>query len=145
MIIIKQPQTKEDFKVYYALRYHVLRESLGLAKGTEKDDYEPISIHYMAVDDKTHEVLGVVKLFEKSAGIGQFSHLAVLEEHRSKGTGHLLIQTVEDKSRELGYHALGTLTRLTATEFYEKCGYICKGLATVLFGRIQMMWMEKEL
>jgi len=36
MIIIKSPQTRDEFKAYYALRYHVLREPLGLPHGTEK-------------------------------------------------------------------------------------------------------------
>ncbi len=56
--------TREDFKAYYALRYRVLREPWGYPKGTEKDDYEPISEHFMAVNEKG-EVAGVVKLYEK--------------------------------------------------------------------------------
>jgi N-acetylglutamate synthase-like GNAT family acetyltransferase len=145
MVVIRSPKTKEEFKAYYALRFHVLREPLGQHPGSEKDDYEPISIHYMAVDDKTNEIVGVIKLFEKEPGIGQFSHVAVAEAYQHKGVGRLLIDTVEQKSRELHYRKLGTLTRLTATGFYERCGYKPMGITGVLFGRLQMMWMEKEL
>lgn len=145
MIIIRSPQTKGEFKAYYALRYHILREPLGQHPGSEKDDYEPISIHFMAVDDQTHEIVGVVKLFEKDPGIGQFSHLAVAEAYQRKGIGRMLIDAVEQKAREIGYHKLGTLTRLTATGFYERCGYKPIGITGVLFGKLQMMWMEKDL
>lgn len=145
MIIIKSPQTREEFKAYYALRYHVLREPLGLPHGTEKDDYEPLSHHYMAMDDATGQVVGCVKLFEKEPGVGQFSHIAVSETHQHKGIGRLLIAEVEAKSRELGFTKLGTLTRLTATTFYEKCGYRSIGITGTLYGRLQMMWMEKDL
>jgi GNAT superfamily N-acetyltransferase len=145
MIQIKHPQTREEFKAYYALRYHVLREPLGLPHGTEKDDYEPLSIHYMAVDDSNGQVVGCVKLFEKEPGVGQFSHIAVAEAYQHKGIGRQLIDAVEAKAREVGYTRLGTLTRLTATSFYEKCGYRPIGITGTLYGRLQMMWMEKDL
>ncbi len=145
MIAIRTPKTKEDFKAYYALRYHVLREPLGQPHGSEKDDYEPISEHYMAVDDNTGQIVGAVKLFEKEPGVGQFSHLAVAEACQGQGIGRKLIDTVEARARTLGYSKLGTLTRLTATGFYEKCGYQPMGITGVLFGKLQMMWMEKNL
>jgi N-acetylglutamate synthase-like GNAT family acetyltransferase len=145
MIAIRTPKTKEDFKAYYALRYHVLREPLGQPHGSEKDDYEPISEHYMAVDDSTGQIIGAVKLFEKEPGVGQFSHLAVAEACQGQGIGRQLIDTVEARARTLGYSKLGTLTRLTATGFYEKCGYRPIGITGVLFGKLQMMWMEKNL
>lgn len=144
-IIIKQPTTKQEFKALYALRYHVLRESLGLPKGSEKDDFEPISAHFIAVDNSTNEIVGNVKLFEKSTGIGQFSHLAVAENQQGKGIGKMLVEAVENKARELKYHTIGTLTRLTATDFYQKCGYEKVGISGSLFGKLQMMWMEKKI
>lgn len=145
MFTIITPRTKEEFKAYYNLRYRVLREPLGQPHGTEKDDYEPISLHYMAVDSDTNEVVGTIKLFEKDAGIGQFSHLAIDPRHQKQGIGRALIATVEAKARELGYRQLGTLTRLTATGFYERCGYTRGGITEVMFGKLQMMWMEKTL
>jgi N-acetylglutamate synthase-like GNAT family acetyltransferase len=145
MIVIKSPQTKEEFKTYYSLRYRVLREPLGQPRGTEKDDYEPISTHYMAVDDETNEILGVVKLFEKSPGVAQFSHIAVADSTQKKGVGRMMVDFVEQKARQQGYKKMGTLTRLTATGFYERCGYKPMGITGVLFGKLQMMWMEKDL
>ena len=64
---------------------------------------------------------------------------------RGLGIGRALIATVEAKARELGYKQLGTLTRLTATGFYERCGYTRGGITEVMFGKLQMMWMEKTL
>ena len=84
MYTIKTPKTRDDFKAYYALRYKVLREPFGYPKGTEKDDYEPISEHFMAVSEKG-EVVGVAKLYEKAEGVGHVSHLAVAPEYQHKG------------------------------------------------------------
>ncbi len=146
MIIITTPKSKEEFKAYYALRYRVLREPFGLPKGTEKDDYEPISLHFIAVDDrKPEEIIGAVKMFEKAPGIAQFSHLAVNENHQGQGIGRLLVDTVEEHARQMGYKIIGTSTRLTATGFYEKLGYRVIGVDYLMIGRMQTVWMEKEL
>src|SRR5512133_1559651 len=121
MFTIKTPTTHDDFKAYYALRYKVLREPWGHPKGTEKDDYEPISEHFMAVNDKG-TVVGVAKLYEKAEGIGYISHLAVAPEYQHKGIGHLLLQTVEGRARERGFHTIGTMARVTATAYFERYG-----------------------
>jgi N-acetylglutamate synthase-like GNAT family acetyltransferase len=145
MIIIKKPVSREDFKAYYAVRFRVLREPFGQAKGTEKDDFEPISQHFMAIDDQTGEIVGCVKLFEKESGVGQFSHMAVLESRQHQGVGHVLIDAVEKVAGEKGYKTLGAMSRLTSTKFFEKFGYRVKGLPAHYFGTTQVVWMEKSL
>lgn len=145
MIVITVPETKEDFKKYYALRYHVLRKPIGQVKGTEKDDYEPISHHYQAIDDQTGEIIGVIKLYEKEPGVAQFSHIAVDEHHQHQGIGRMLVEHVEKQARELGFHSIGSVTRVTASEFYKRCGYQVKGYSSPLFDRIPTFWMEKDL
>lgn len=144
MITIKSPVTRDDFKAYYALRYKVLREPWGHPKGTEKDDYEPISEHFMAVNEKG-EVVGVAKLYEKSAGVGHISHLAVAGEFQHKGVGHLLVQTVEARARERGFRSIGSMARVTATKFFERYGYRVTGIPSLHLGTTHLVWMEKEL
>ncbi len=145
MPIIKTPTTREEFKAYYALRYKVLREPWGHPKGTEKDDYEPISEHFMAVDEQTGEVLGVIKLYEKAPGVGNISHLAVLTSYQHKGIGMSLVEAVEKRARERGFKTLGTMSRVTATAYFEKHGYRIAGIPAPHLGTIHLVWMEKEL
>lgn len=145
MSIIRTPKNRDEFKAYYALRYKVLREPWGHPKGTEKDDYEPISEHFMAVDERTAEILGVIKLFEKAPGVGQVSHLAVATEYQHKGIGKFLIETVEKRAHERGFTTLGAMTRSTATTYFEKYGYHVAGVSTLYLGTTHLIWMEKEL
>jgi len=144
MSTIKVPITHDDFKAYYALRYKVLSEPWGHPKGTEKDDYEPISEHFMAVDENQN-VVGVVKLYEKSAEVGYVSHLAVAVEHQHKGIGHLLLKTVEQRARERNFKIIGTMTRVTATKYFEKAGFRIAGMPTPHLGTTHLVWMEKAL
>ena len=144
MYTIKTPKTREDFKAYYALRYRVLREPYGYPKGTEKDDYEPISEHFMVVNEKG-DVAGVVKLFEKSEQVGHISHLAVAPEHQHKGIGHLLLQSVEQRARERGFKIIGTTARTTTCAYFERTGFRVVGIPTPHLGTTHMVWMEKSL
>lgn len=145
MPAIKIPKSRDDFKAYYALRYKVLREPWGHPKGTEKDDFEAISEHFMAVAEKTGEILGVIKLFEKEAGVGQVSHLAVATEHQHKGVGKFLVEAVEARAREHGFKTLGAMVRVTTTAFFEKHGYHIAGLPVPHLGTTHLVWMEKSL
>ena len=144
MFTIKSPKTHDDFKAYYALRYRVLSEPWGHSKGTEKDDYEPISEHFMAVNQKG-DVVGVVKLYEKDKEVGHVSHLAVAPEVQRKGIGHLLLDTVEQRARERGYRTLGTMARATATVYFEKYGFHVAGMPAPHIGTTPLVWMEKPL
>jgi N-acetylglutamate synthase-like GNAT family acetyltransferase len=144
MYTIKTPKTRDDFKSYYALRYKVLREPWGHPKGTEKDDYEPISEHFMAITEKG-DVAGVAKLYEKSDGVGHISYLAVAPEHQHKGIGHLLMQTLEARARERGFRIIGTMARVTATGYFERAGFRIAGIPTPHLGTTHLVWMEKIL
>jgi N-acetylglutamate synthase-like GNAT family acetyltransferase len=144
MYTIKSPASRDDFKAYYALRYRVLREPWGHPKGTEKDDYEPISEHFMAVDEQG-SVVGVAKLYEKSEDVGHVSHLAVAPEHQHKGIGHLLLATVEQRARARGFRIIGTMARATSTQYFERSGFRVAGLPTHPLGTTHLIWMEKVL
>ncbi len=145
MIEIRTPKTRDEFKAYYDVRYRVLREPWGQPRGTEKDDYEPISQHFMAVDTGSGEIIGVVKLFEKEPGVGWFSHLAVIGKRQRQGVGRQLLQAVEQAARERGFKVLGCQSRLNTTAYFENAGYHIAGLPTQYFGTTQVVWMEKNL
>lgn len=145
MINITSPKTHEDFKNYYDLRFNVLRKPWGLQKGTEKDDFEPISKHFMAVDSVSGHIVGVIKLMEKEKGVGWFSHMAVLDAYQNKGVGKMLLAFIEEEARRDGYSILGCMARLNATEYFAKAGYVIKGLPSQYIATTQVVWMQKNL
>jgi len=145
MLNIVSPRSHDEFKAYYALRFKVLREPWGLQKGTEKDDFEPISSHFMAIDDQTGQIVGVIKLMEKEPGVGWFSHMAVLDNYRNKGVGKELIAFIENEAKKQGFKLLGCMARLNTTEYFGKVGYQINGLPSHYIGTTQVVWMEKTL
>ena len=145
MIKIVSPKTREDFKSYYDLRYRELREPWGLQKGTEKDDFEPISQHFMAVDESNGRVVGAIKLMEKEPGVGWFSHMVVTTNYQKKGVGRQLLACVEENAKTDGYSILGCMSRLNTTEYFKKAGYEINGLPANYIGTTQVVWMEKKM
>jgi len=145
MIRIKTPQTRDEFKAYYDLRYRILRQPWAQPRGTEKDDFEPLSQHFMAVDSESGEVVGVIKVYEKDPGIGCFSHMAVAGVRQRQGIGSMLMDAVEDYSRKKGFKTLGCYSRLNTTLYFERAGYRIADLPAHYFGTTQVVWMEKDV
>ena len=106
--------------------------------------FTTVSEHFMAVDENDN-VVGVVKLYEKSAGVGNISHLAVAPEYQHKGIGHLLLEAVEQRAADRGFKTIGAMSRVTATAFFEKFGFRIAGIPTLHLGTTHLVWMEKVL
>ena len=58
-ITVIEPQTPEEFKQYYSLRYEILRKPWGQTKGSERDEDEETPIHRIIIDKKTGNALAV--------------------------------------------------------------------------------------
>ena len=56
-VTIKQPESPEEFKQYYELRYRILRAPWGEPEGSEVDEMEDQCFHIMAMDNR--HVMGV--------------------------------------------------------------------------------------
>jgi N-acetylglutamate synthase-like GNAT family acetyltransferase len=143
MITIKSPVTPKDFREYYALRHGILHH--GQPRGIEKDDYEPISQHIMAVDEDTQKIVGEVKLHEKESGVGQFSYLAVLPQYRAQGVGKQLMDRIEELARQAGFRVIGCYTQLDESSYFTRFGYQVTELPAFPMGMKQVVWMEKAL
>ncbi len=145
MITIRAPRTKDEFKAYYALRYRVMREPTGQPHGTEKDDYEPISQHLMAVDKANGEVCGVVKWLEREPGLAWLTHLAVAPARQKQGIGRQLVEAVEAAARAGGYTRIVLHCRLDESDYFLKLGYAVLDLAAFRISPVHAVWLGKAL
>lgn len=144
MIEIRSPKTKEEWDKYYQLRWEVLRKPWNQPIGSEKDSSEDTSIHFMAIDDD-NEILGVCRLQKNSETEGQIRFMAVAEKAQGKGIGKLLINAVENKSKELGIKTIVLQARENAVPFYKSCHYTVVEKTFLLFNSIQHYLMTKKL
>jgi N-acetylglutamate synthase-like GNAT family acetyltransferase len=144
MIEIRSPKTKEEWDKYYQLRWEILRKPWNQPLGSEKDSSEDTSIHFMAVDDD-NDILGVCRLQKNSETEGQIRFMAIAEKAQGKGIGKLLINAVENKSKELGIKTIILQARENAVPFYKSCNYTIIEKTFLLFNSIQHYLMTKKL
>lgn len=141
-MIIKSPETPEEFEKYYYLRWKILRAPWNQPKGSEKDDLEKQSIHIIAVEND--EVIGVGRAHFNSSSEAQFRYMAVDDQWQGKGIGKRILDELERPVIENGAMKIILHARDNAVKFYERNGYKIVKPSHTLFGVIPHYLMEKQ-
>jgi ribosomal protein S18 acetylase RimI-like enzyme len=145
---IKQPETGEEFKRYYQLRWEILRAPWNQAKGSEVDDIEDQCVHVMAIETSSNDkytVIGVARLQYNSDNEAQIRYMAVASEHQRKGIGRALVNTLEQFAQNSSCNKMILDAREPAIGFYYKLGYKIVEKSYLLFDEIQHYQMIKML
>lgn len=143
-LIIAEPASEKDFKLYYDLRFRILREPWGQPKGSEKDELENESIHVMVCNDERIPV-GVGRAHFNSAKEAQIRYMAVEDKWQGKGIGKMVLSYLEEKAKKKGAEDIVLNARENAVEFYKKNGYKIVKEAHTLYGVIPHFEMNKNL
>ena len=141
---IIEPNTSDEFKIYYDLRYEVLRKPWFQPKGSERDDDET-SLHRMIIDKPNGKAVAVGRLQFNSIEEAQIRYMAVSDDYQGMGYGSKIMRVLDDIAREKGSRNIILQSRGNAVEFYEKNGYKIIEKSYLLFDEIQHWLMEKEL
>ena len=96
--IVEQPTTPKDFELYYQLRYNVLRKPWGHPVGSEFDETDSTSIHaFIKADGKA---IACSRLHFVDNITAQIRYMAVHPDYQGKGLGKLIINYLEDISKQ---------------------------------------------
>ena len=139
---IINPQSTEELKAYYQLRWKILREPLGFEQGSEKDNLEDVSIH--RVIKKENKFIAVGRLHFIDDTTSQIRYMAVKEGFQKKGLGKLIVDEFEQISIKKNILKIILYSRESAVKFYEKSGFLTIEKAHRLKG-IQHFLMEKRI
>ncbi len=142
-VIIKQPETDDDFRQYFNLRWRILRAPWGEPEGSEIDGIEDQCFHIMAVDG--NHVVGVGRLQFNSVGEAQIRYMAVSEEYEGIGIGRQIVSTLEQEAIDQHVEKIVLDAREPAVGFYRKLDYRVEKKSYVLFNEIQHYRMMKRL
>lgn len=139
---VTTPRTEEEFEKYYDLRWRVLRQPWGQAKGSEKDELEESSFHVM-VCGEDGEAVAVGRLHFNSEEQCQIRYMSVEEDCRGKGYGKIVLDRLEQIAKEQGAREIVLNAREGAAGFYEGAGYEITGPGHTLFGSVKHFKMAK--
>ena len=140
---IKQPESPEEFKQYFRLRYRMLRAPWGEPEGSELDDIEHRCYHLMVMAND--EVIGVGRLQYNAADEAQIRYMAVAKEFEGNGIGRMIVNALEQEALKNNIRTVVLDAREPAVRFYQKLGYETEKKSYLLFGEIQHYRMKKFL
>jgi len=141
--VIKQPESPEEFKQYYDLRYRILRAPWGEPEGCEVDDIEDQCFHIMATNHM--KAVGVGRLQFNSALEAQIRYMAVEKEYEGNGIGRMLVNALEQEAKNQNISTVMLDAREPAVGFYQKLGYSIEKKSYLLFNEIQHYRMIKQI
>ena len=144
MLIIRIPETPQEWEQYYQLRYTVLREPWGQPKGSEVLQDENQSDHVMVIDSETHEIVGVARMQINTPTQGQVRCVAVAPHTQGQGVGKLLMKYLEELAQQKGINEIILDARENAVKFYLSIGYEIFEESYLLFGVVQHWKMRKD-
>ena len=142
---IIEPNTSTEFKIYYNLRYEVLRKPWFQPKGSERDDGDETSLHRMIMDEPDGKAVAVGRLQFNTIEEAQIRYMAVSDDYQGMGYGSEIVKVLGNIAREKGSQKIILQSRENALQFYKSNGYEIVKKTHLLFGEIQHWLMEKEL
>jgi N-acetylglutamate synthase-like GNAT family acetyltransferase len=143
MLIVRIPETAQEWEQYYHLRYTVLREPWGQPKGSEVLQDEAQADHAMVIDSETQEIVGVARMQTNTPTQGQVRCVAVAPHVQGRGVGKLLMNYLEEIAQQKGIKEIILDARENAVKFYLSIGYEIFEDSYLLFGEIQHYKMRK--
>ena len=111
------------FEIARKIRYAVFVEEQKVPEVLEYDEYEPVCHHYLVLIGGV--AVGTCRWRHTSRGI-KLERFAVLQEHRGKGFGDLLVSQVLKDVLPLGTDIYLHAQEQVA-EFYKRLGFIAYG------------------
>ena len=143
LLIIRSPQTDEEWEMYFKLRFEVLRKKWNQPVGSEKDLLEESCFHLAAFNENKIIAVGRIQFINET--IAQVRYMAVDEKFQGTGAGTLVLKGLEEHARKNNAEEIILNARENAINFYLKNGYEIIGNAPILFDVIIHKKMRKVL
>ena len=141
-MIVRPPQTAEEFERYRDLRWRILRASWNQPRITAQDDLgsDDFPIMVCQVDGIP---IGVGRAHFTSENEAQIRSISVEPNWEGKGIGSIVLKELEKIVIAKGATRIIIHSRKSAIEFYKKNGYKEVEPSYTLFGEIEHTLMEK--
>jgi predicted GNAT family N-acyltransferase len=143
-MLVRAPQTDDEFARYYDLRWQVLRAPWDQPRGSERDDLDSTADHAL-IPDEDGTALAAGRLHLNSPQEAQIRYMAVAERARGQGLGRQIVEYLEAIARQRGASVIVLNAREDVADFYQRLGYELIGPAPTMFGAIAHVRMQKLL
>jgi N-acetylglutamate synthase-like GNAT family acetyltransferase len=143
-MIIKSPETREEYEKYCDIRWRILRAPWNRPKHKIEDEINDKSIKLIACEDNG-EVIGTGRVRLNSTTEAEIKSMTVEENYRGKGIGTKIISELERRAKESTAKTIVINSRDTAVDFYKKHGYKVMEKSCNIYGDLPHFKMLKKL
>jgi GNAT superfamily N-acetyltransferase len=143
-IQLREPKTEEEFRLYYDLRWRILREPWTSARDSAQDEHERDAFHLIALQDGKL-LVGIGRLHFNSPEEAQVRYMAVEKGHTGSGIGSRILEALEAHARQRGAKRIVLNARENAIPFYTRHDYELSDKSSTLFESLVHWRMKKEL
>lgn len=112
----------DDLAAAHALRTRVFVDEQGVPPELERDALDAVSTHVLA-RDAAGTVVGAGRLTPD----GRIGRLAVHADHRGRGVGAAMLDTLLDAARRSGLRQTWLHAQLQAMSLYARAGFVAEG------------------
>jgi predicted GNAT family N-acyltransferase len=106
------------------IRFRVFVEEQGVPRDIELDERDADCVHALAYEDG--RAVGTGRLLPSEGSpraAARIGRMAVLAEHRGKGIGSRILESLVGKARERGDSEIALSAQLHAADFYRRHGF----------------------
>jgi len=114
----REPETPEEFQLYYDLRWRILREPWTQDRSSSQHEHEQEAMRLVAWIGG--QLVGVGRLHFNSKEEAQVRYMAVQEGHTARGIGSLLLKELERRARGAGAKRMVLNARESAIDFWSR-------------------------
>jgi ribosomal protein S18 acetylase RimI-like enzyme len=142
-LVIKSPETGQEWQQYDELAYRVLRAPWN-QEPLPREPASDLLIPALALLPDG-SAAGVARLEKTGAMQWQLRQMAVAPQAQGKGIGRQLVVYLEERAREAGATEIMMHARENAVGFYKTLGYETVESSYLLFGLIPHFLMRKSI
>jgi predicted GNAT family N-acyltransferase len=106
----------------HAVRRAVFIDEQGVPEAVEMDDADDEATHVVAYDPTHGHAVGTARLREVD-GVAKIERVAVHANHRGRGLGTRLMESVETAARDQGHGEAHLHAQTSVESFYQSLGY----------------------
>jgi putative N-acetyltransferase (TIGR04045 family) len=142
--IIKIAESEDELKEYFRIRNEVFVREQRIFPETDVDEYDRNSIHIIAVESSSSDVVGVVRCYSKDGNTWFGGRLGALPDYRNGRVGSRLVRFAVSTAKSKGCKKFLAYIQPNNVRFFQRLDWEKIGEPIIYHG-IPHQLMEANL
>lgn len=124
-LVVRVARDEEEVLKCFEIREDIFLEEQKIFQASDRDDHDRNAIHIVAVQGE--EIVGTVRVYQEGEGIWYGGRLAVLQAHRGRVVGKLLVRKAVEVVKGRNARRFYAYIQDKNVLFFKRLGWIPLG------------------